>query len=60
MSGIASTPEGPQGHGSKQSQNDNHGEDAQTGLGGSASGAPKPSEENLSHDKHNSGVAGGK
>lgn len=43
---------GPQGDKSKHSHNENHGEDARTGMGGSASGAPKPSSENQSHDKH--------
>lgn len=66
MSGIAKTQEGrqyrfvdeieahqlgPQGNTDSTSKNDNHGEDSTTGMGGSTTGKPAPSAENLSHGK---------
>ena len=48
MSGVAKTPEGPQGN-KNTSHNEHHGEDTTKGMGNTTSEPPKPSEENLSH-----------
>lgn len=50
MSGAVSrTKEGPQGGKSDTSENEQHGEESTTGMGGSTAGKPAPTEENLSH-----------
>ncbi|CCG81091.1 protein of unknown function [Taphrina deformans PYCC 5710] len=59
MSGAVKTKEGVQGGDKNTSENEHHGEESTTGMGGSTAGTSAPSEENQAHgEAHASALQG--